>query len=598
MPSSPVPATPRTFPLQALLCAAIFLLAELLARPFTRFAIADEWSYAKTANLLAQTGHIVFNGWATAMLGWQLYPAALLIRVFGFSYDVCRMSTLGAAVVSTAVLQRIFVRAGVGERNASLATLALVLSPIYMQLSVTFMTDVNGVLALLLSLYACLRALQAASENATIGWLFFAVAANAIVGSARQLGWLGVLVMLPCTLWLLRRNRKIVVAGALFTLGGYAFIAWCMHWSKQQPYFLGEPVLAKISGLHDVGKMVRELARAALELPFLLTALLAAFLPELRRRGRGFWIFLGVFALLYTAVAIRLTPSHGPGQILEPLLNDWLSTAGFYYPSHAFLATPPPVVLGTIARAILTAFSLLCTFCAAAFLLHLRKRPASVAVNGSPASWHQLLWLTVPVLAAYAILLVPRSLHELFDRYLIGLAPFAALLAVRAYQDYLRPQLPVFVTALVVVVALFSVASVHDLFALDRARFALAAEVTGSGVRDTAIDGGFEYNDEVELRHSAFLNDDRIVNPAGSFQPMDPNRAPSCDGKRELDEHYRHGMPQLGFAFERDACAGAADFAPVTYSSWLKFRSVSLYVVRYQGPIHQAEAGPDPTPGG
>ena len=583
MPSSSAPATPRTFPLQALLCAALFLAAELIARPFTRFAIADEWSYAKTANILAQTGHIVFNGWATAMLGWQLYPAALLIRVFGFSYDVCRMSTLGAAVVSTALLQRIFVRAGVAERNATLATLALVLSPIYMQLSVTFMTDVNGVFALLLCLYGCLRALQAASENSAVAWLFFAVATNAIVGSARQLGWLGVLVMLPCTLWLLRRNRKVVLAGAVFTLVGYAFIAWCMHWSKQQPYFLGEPIFAKIHGLHDLGKMVRELARAALELPFLLTALLVAFLPELRRRGRGFWIFLGVFAVLYTAVAVKLAPSHGPGQILEPLLNDWLSAAGFYYPSHAFLATPPPVVLGTISRAILTGFSLLCTFCTVAFLLHLRRLPASR--NPSATSWYQLLWLTVPVLAAYTLLLVPRSLHELFDRYLIGLAPFAALLVVRAYQDYLRPQLPVAVAVLVAIVALFSVASVHDLFALDRARFALAHEVTASGVRDTAIDGGFEYNDEVELRHSAFLNDERIVNPAGSYQAMDPNRAPSCDGKTELDDHYRHGMPQLGFAFQQDACAGPADFAPIFYSSWLKFRRMNLYVVRYQGPV-------------
>lgn len=342
MPSSSAPAPARKFPLHALFCAALFLLAELVARPFTRFAIADEWSYARTAKVLAETGHIVFNGWATAMLGWQLYPAALLIRVFGFSYDVCRMSTLVAAGVSTALLQRIFVRAGVGERNASLATLALVLSPIYMQLSVTFMTDVNGVLALLLCLYGCLRALQTASDNAAIAWLSFAVATNAIVGSARQLGWLGVLVMLPCTLWLLRRNRRVLVAGGVFTVAGYAFIAWCMHWSKHQPYFLGEPIFAKIHGLHDVGKMVRELARAALELPFLLTALLVAFLPELRRRGRGFWIFLAAFGLLYTAVAIRLTPSHGPGQILEPLLNDWLSFAGFYYPSHAFLATPPP----------------------------------------------------------------------------------------------------------------------------------------------------------------------------------------------------------------------------------------------------------------
>ncbi len=584
MPPSSAPAKTRPFQLQALLCAAIFLAAELSARPFTRFAIADEWSYAKTAEIFARTGHFVYNGWAAAMLGWQILPAALLIRVFGYSYDVCRMSTLIAAVVSVALSQRIFVRAGVNERNASLATLAVFLSPIYMQLSVTFMTDVSGVLALLLCFYGCLRALQAANGNATLGWLLFAVATNVVVGSARQLGWLGTIVMVPCTLWLLRRDRRAVIGGGLFTLCGWAAIAWCMHWFKQQPYFIGEPLLASVHGLHDIGKMVRELARAGLELPFLLSALLVAFLPELRRSGRRFWIFLAAFGLLYTAVAVRLAPSHGAGQILEPLLNDWLSPAGFYYPSHGFIAQAPPVVLGTAVRVVLTAVSLLVTFCTAAFLLRLRKADA-VAQKSAATSWRQLLWLAVPVFAAYALLLIPRSLHELFDRYLVGLTPFLALLLVRAYQDYLRPNLPATVTVLVVLVALYGVASVHDLFALDRARYALAAEVTSSGVRDTAVDGGFEYNGEVELKHAAFWNDDRLTKPAGSYVAMDPGRAPSCDGKTPLDEHYRHGMPQLGFAFSPRACAGATEFAPVAYSSWLKFRSVPLYVVRYQGPF-------------
>ena len=584
MPLSPVPVPTRRLPFQALLCAALLLLADIIAWPFAKFGIADEWSYAKSANAVAQTGHIVYNGWSTATLGWQLYSAAALIRIFGYSYQVCRVSTLLAALLSTALLQRIFVRAGVRERNATLATLALVLSPIYMQLSVTFMTDVNGLLALLLCLYACLRALQAASENAMIGWLFFAATTCAIVGSARQLGWLGILVMIPCTLWLMRSKRKVVAAGGLFFLCGCAFIVWCMHWSKLQPFFLVEKVFEPIHGLHDIGKMVRELARAALELPFLITALLVAFLPTLKRKKRGFWIGLAAFALLYLAVAIRLTKSHGPGQILEPLLNDWFSSAGFYYPSHAFLASAPPVVLGTLSRALLTAIAMLCTVAVIAFLLQWRKRPV-MSENHSPTTWNQLLWLTVPTFAAYCVLLIPRSLHELFDRYLIGLTPFLALLLVRAYQDFVRHELPKAVTVCVTLVALFSIGSVHDLFALDRARATIAAEVTASGVRDTAIDGGFEYNDAVELEHSAFVNDERVKNPAGLYTVMDPKRAPSCDGKTDLDEHYRHGMPQLGFAFQRDACAGATDYVPVSYESWLKLERVNLYVVRYQGPF-------------
>lgn len=587
-PGTKSSATPRAFPLQALACTVLFLLAELVARPFTSFAIADEWSYAKSANLLARTGHIVYNGWSTAMLGWQLYPAALAIRIFGYSYDVTRMTTLAAAAVCTALLHRIAVRAGLSERNATLATLAVMLSPIVMQLSVTFMTDISGVLALLLALYGCLRALQASTENRTIAWLAVAVATCSIVGSARQLGWLGTLVLVPCTLLLLRRHRRVLLAGSAATLAGWAFIFWCLHWSKTQPWFLPEPIIVHPHGLRDLGKMSRELARFALELPFLLTPLLLAFVPRLRRAGRGFWIALAAFALLYTAVAVHLTPTHGPGQILEPLLNDWLTPAGFYYPLHAFIAQPPPVVLGTVTRILLTALSLLATVATVYSLAHL-SLPAKPVRDGR-LGWTALLVLTVPTIAAYSILLIPRSLHELFDRYLIGLTPFVAVIAARVYQDFIRPRLPLAVPIAIAVVALFSVATVHDLFALDRARHSLATELTTTGIEDTAIDGGFEYNDEVELRHSPFLNDERIVNPPGSYRVMDPHRAPTCDGRSDLDEHYRHGHPRYGFAFNPQACAGPAPFAPVAYASWLKLRPVVLYAVHYQGPYQSAPA--------
>jgi hypothetical protein len=33
---------------------------------------ADDFSYIKTALVYAQTGHFVYNGWATAMFGWQI----------------------------------------------------------------------------------------------------------------------------------------------------------------------------------------------------------------------------------------------------------------------------------------------------------------------------------------------------------------------------------------------------------------------------------------------------------------------------------------------------------------------------------------------
>src|ERR1017187_4220937 len=127
--------------------------------------IDDDQPYILMAQKLAATGHIVYNGWEAAMLGWQLYLGAVFIKLFGFSLTTVRMSTLLVAMVLAFVLQRVMVRANVGERNATIGTLALVLSPLYLMVSVTFMTDIQGLFAIVLCLYGCLRALQAAAPR-------------------------------------------------------------------------------------------------------------------------------------------------------------------------------------------------------------------------------------------------------------------------------------------------------------------------------------------------------------------------------------------------------------------------------------------------
>ena len=106
------------FRVPAVLCALIFLLCELVSRPFAELGLCDDWSYFRTVQILASSGHIVYNGWATAMLGWQLYAAAALVKVFGSSYTVARLSTLIVATLTAFLIQRILVRVGANERNA------------------------------------------------------------------------------------------------------------------------------------------------------------------------------------------------------------------------------------------------------------------------------------------------------------------------------------------------------------------------------------------------------------------------------------------------------------------------------------------------
>ncbi len=56
-----------------LLCALAVAVCVLIANPVVNMPYIDEFFRTPRRTLdFARTGHIVYNGWATAMLGWQI----------------------------------------------------------------------------------------------------------------------------------------------------------------------------------------------------------------------------------------------------------------------------------------------------------------------------------------------------------------------------------------------------------------------------------------------------------------------------------------------------------------------------------------------
>src|ERR1700679_3602463 len=124
----------RRLRIPALFCALAVLACELIAHPYTTMGVCDDGPYILVTQKLATTGHIVYNGWSAAMLVWQLYLGAALIKLFGFSFPTVRMSTLLVAMALAFFLQRIMVRSAITERNATIGTLALGLSRLHLLL--------------------------------------------------------------------------------------------------------------------------------------------------------------------------------------------------------------------------------------------------------------------------------------------------------------------------------------------------------------------------------------------------------------------------------------------------------------------------------
>jgi hypothetical protein len=540
--------------------------------------IADEGPYILTAQKLAVTGHVVYNGWVSAMLGWQLYLGAAFIKLFGFSFTTVRMSTLLVAMAMAFLLQRTLVRANLSERNATIGTLALVLSPLLLMLSVTFMTDIQGLFAIILCLYGCLRALQAATSRTAIGWLCFAVATNAICGTSRQIAWLGVLVMVPSALWLLRARRRVLLAGAAATLAGTIFIFGCMLWFSQQRYTVPAHLFVES---FPVAKILLASAYFFLDFPFLLLPIVASFLPAIRK-GRPRVVAVAS-ALFLSYFFLALYPSHLRSHFpLEPTAPDHFgfNVRGVF--DYVWLKGEPPILIHKGVQLLLTIASLGGLLGLVVSLFGSHRTPRAVD-SSSEVSWAQLGVLLAPFAIVYTLLLIPRAAtFGIFERYTLPLLSCALLCLVRYYQERIELRLPLSSVLLVAIMAICGIVVTHTTFALYRARVAIAAELRAAGVPDTAVDNGWEYNLVVELQHADSVNDPGIVVPAHLYVPTPPLPAGTCP-MHYFDE-TPHIRPLYGISFDPNACYGLAPFAPVTYSRWLASNPGTLYVVRYTPP--------------
>jgi len=558
------------FRLPAILCSFAFFLCELVSHPFANMGVGDDWPYILMAKTLAETGHVTYNGFATAMLGWQLYLAATFIKLFGYSLTTVRMSTMVVGMALAFVLQRTLVRTDISERNATIGTLAFVLSPLYMMLSVTFMTDIFGLFAIVLCLYGCLRALQSLTSRATIAWLCFAVVTNAVCGTSRQIAWLGILSMVPSTLWLLRAQRRdpvsqrrVLIAGVAFTLIGVVFIFGCMRWLRRQQYSVPEHLLpSNFSVVHGF----LGLLNTFVDMPFLLLPIVAMFIPEIRKsRPRV------VTALFLVFLLVTVHPRHLHHVfLLVPVWNDWI-------PYTTSLQGEPPTIFNIRVHLLTTVVSLggLLGLIASFF----RNGEASFKISSSATvPWNQLAVLLGPFNFCYILLLIPRAATSgIHDRYLFGLLVVGLICLVRYYQDQIQTQFPLATMVLVGCVALYGIAVTHNAFALYRARVALAAELRAAGISDTSVDNGWEYNLGVELDHANHINEPAIEVPKNAFVPTLPPTPDTCRVTNfQLTPHIR---PSYSVSFDPNACDGAAPFAPVRYSRWMASAPGTIYVV-------------------
>jgi len=573
--------------LPAILCALTLPFCALLIRPCAETGIIDDWSYIKTAQILAQTGHIVYNGWATAMLGWQLYLGALYIKLFGFPFTVVRLSTLAVAMATAFLLQRTLVRAGVSQWNATLATMTFVLSPLFLPLAFSFMTDISGVFCMVLCLYMCLRALQAGTLSSSIAWISFAALLNAIGGTARQSAWLGVLVMVPSTLWLLRRKPRVLLIGWISCVLGIGIVVASMRWFNQQPYTIPENLIPGGFNFGSVAGVAAYALFSSEELLLLLLPVMLMFVGALRKINHRTIILSAAGSLFFALLGLVLLRRHGIYHTFAPFLG------GYDYPGIYLFKIPlvaevssimgtRPVILPFGLRLLLTVATIIGLFSLLSVFFGNQPRITSPTERASSISWRDLGVILVPFSIAYIALIASKAATGFYDRYLLPMMMLSLLVLARYYQERVRPKLPIAAVVLIGVFGAFSVAATHDVFAMYRGYLAAIEEIRSSGLPATAIDGGWESNGWTQIEKAGYLNDSRIRIPRGAYVDLPVTVFPAGCGGLFL-ERYPAIKPLYGLSFDPQLCNGQAGFPPVMYHTWLAPHATSIYIVQFPG---------------
>ena len=203
--------------------ALIYLAALFAIPPIFNYPIIDDWAYERSVEILLTHGRIRILEWTAANLIFQVFYGALLCRIFGFSLQLLRYSTLALSFLATLCSLSLLRRLGFGKGLALAGTLVLLLNPLYFLLSYSFMTDVPFLFFMLLSLLLYAKGVSAAKQRWFLLGSLSAIAAALI----RQYG---ILIPIALFLWLLAQKR-LTLKSAIIVLGlpsaAYAlFLLW------------------------------------------------------------------------------------------------------------------------------------------------------------------------------------------------------------------------------------------------------------------------------------------------------------------------------------------------------------------------------------
>lgn len=469
------------------LCCAALLACILLANPFNEAGFDDDWSYARVAMKLAETGRMRYNGWGSPILLFQSFWAVPWIKAFGFSFPVLQAAMIPVSVGFVLLVYATGRATGLSPELSAFASIATGTSPLFLPLAASFMTDSPGCFFIMLSIYSAIRSVQAEEPRAAVGWLWALTLAGLIGGANRQIVWVAPIVLIPYLFWIRRMNAGFRGQAIGAYVGSGIAIFAILHFLSQPyaPFQLSHEELMSVLR-HGPVKAANLLASLLL---VCVLASLPAFccLAPLARRASPAWLLACVLALAAGTFGIVIVTG-----LVAPYGNCILSWAGIVTEGQEWFRTKP-ASLAPWMRISLSGLVTLCVVVSLSWMVRIR--------HSFPLKIFAIFSL------GYMALILPGSLLGFaFDRYMLAIVPLLTLAILQQFARY-RRAVPAVAWCCLLLFCWYGIATTHDYFAALRARVAAAHAIEKTAdVRRDRVSAGFEYDGWTELEQSEYVS--------------------------------------------------------------------------------------------
>src|SRR3984885_11155664 len=335
--------------------------------------------------------------------------------------------------------------------------------------------------------------------------------------------------MVPSTLWLLRRNRRVFVVGCLACIAGACIVAASMAWFARQPYAVPESLNPGEIDLISVRIALSFGARNAGQLTLLALPGLLMFARTIRSWNRRmavvFLTGLGCFVVPGIAVVLA-----GRMYVRYPLfVNDNLIIHTFENLKSFPAPGIEPAFASNVLRLLLAGATVVGLLSLVSCSFAGPQHPSRSQQAATAISWQKLAVMLGPFSMAYIALLLPRAMRgPSFDpRYLVPLLAIFLLVLARFYQERVSTNLPAACFLLIAIFGSFSVAATHDMFALYRGYVSAIGQLRSNGTPTTAILGPWEFEAWTEIEKVGYVNQSSTALAKGAWVPPDTRSFPA-----------------------------------------------------------------------